>query len=140
MKVVLDTNVLISALLWEGLPNKILKLVEEGKLTLCLNEFILDELFNVLQRPKFRNRIRECNTSAEELIAGILEISNVFPNIKIPSVVKNDPDDDWVISCALISKSQSIITGDPHLLKISKFRNVSILTPRKFLSSLKSNM
>jgi putative PIN family toxin of toxin-antitoxin system len=66
MKIVLDTNVLISALLWRGLPNKILRLIEDGKLNLCINEFILEELFNVLQRPKFKYRIKELNTSIEK--------------------------------------------------------------------------
>ena len=92
MRVVLDTNVLVSALLWEGLPNKILKLIEEDALTLCIHEFILKELRDVLQRPKFKNRIKECNTSTEELLTGILELSSVFPDIAIPSVVKKDTD------------------------------------------------
>jgi len=136
MKIVLDTNVLISALLWRGLPNKILKLIEDGKLNLCINEFILEELFNILQRRKFKYRIKELNTSVEELIVGILEISEIFPNVQIPPVVKDDLDDNWILSCALVSKSKYIVTGDPHLLKIKKFHNIFILTPRKFLSSL----
>jgi putative PIN family toxin of toxin-antitoxin system len=133
MRIVLDTNVIISALLWKGLPNRILKLIEEGRLTLCINEFILDELINVLGRPKFKSRIEELNTSVDELIAGILKISEIFPDLKIASVVKDDLEDNWILSCALISKSRYIVTGDPHLLKIKKFHNIIILSPYKFL-------
>jgi len=138
MKIVLDTNVLISALLWKGLPNKILKIIENKELTLCINEFILEELSGVLQRRKFNRRINECKASLEELISGILEISEIFPNIEISPIIKDDLNDNWIISCALASESKYIITGDPHLLKLGKFRNIPILTPRQFLSMLHS--
>ena len=138
MRVVLDTNVLISALLWKGLLNKILKIIENKELTLCINEFILEELSGVLQRHKFNRRINECKASLEELISGILEISEIFPNIEISPIIKDDLNDNWIISCALASESKYIITGDPHLLKLGKFRNIPILTPRQFLSALRS--
>lgn len=137
MHVVLDTNVLVSALLWPGPSNKILKLVENKNITLCLNEFLLKELVSVLRRPKFRKRLIECNTTVEEITTGILEICKIFPITEHPRVVDEDPDDNWVFACAITSASVFIISGDAHLLKIGKYRNISILTPRQFISSVR---
>lgn len=106
----------------------------QGRLQLCLNNFLLEELFEVLNRPKFLARIKACNTSAEELITGVVASAKVYPDVKITAVVKSDPDDDWIISCAQVSDAQFIVTGDPHLLRLEKFRNILILSPRKFLT------
>ena len=136
MKVVLDSNVIISALLWPGTPNKILQLIEKREIKLCFTPQILKEIQEVLKRPKFLLRIKVCRTSTEELIAGISKIAELFPDIKIPSIVKEDPDDDRILSCALIANAQFIITGDAHLLKLKKFAGIPIITPHKFLKLL----
>ena len=137
MKAALDTNVIISGLLWPGLPNKLLKLAKIGKLQLCTNPALLKELSNVLRKGKFLARIVILNTTVEELIAGLLELVEIFPDKIIPPTVKADPDDDKVLSCALISGAKYIITGDSHLLNLKKWPGISILTPRQFLSHIK---
>lgn len=134
MRVTLDINVLVSGLLWIGPSNKILKLVEEQKIKLCLTPSILEELHQVLYRPKFLRRIKMCATSPEELIAGVSKSAILFSDIDIPRVVKDDPDDDKIIACAETSSSEYIVTGDPHLLRIKQHRAIFIITPRKFLT------
>ncbi len=136
MNIVLDTNVIISGLLWLGAPNRILQLIEKGEIKLCLTPQILKEVQEVLKRPKFLLRIKICRTSTEELIADISKIAKLFSDIKIPPVVKEDPDDDQILSCALVANAQFIITGDAHLLKLKKFAGIPIITPHKFLKLL----
>ncbi|TET09424.1 putative toxin-antitoxin system toxin component, PIN family [Candidatus Aerophobetes bacterium] len=137
MKIVLDTNVLISALFWHGLPHKLLRLIEKGTFTLCITTVLLEELRDVLSRPFFLSRIKERKTSCEELLAAILDMAELYPDKKIDSVIKNDPDDDKVLSCALVSGAKYIITGDPHLLKLKNWSDISILTPHQFLNLIK---
>lgn len=132
----MDTNVLISALLWQGPPNDILKLVKKGKFELCITPFLLKELSAVLYRDKFSRRIIALNTLAEELTNGMMRFFKVFPDRNISPTIKDDLDDDRVLSCAKFSGAKYIITGDPHLLKLKTWSGISILTPRQFLKML----
>jgi len=134
MKVVLDTNVLISALLWQGPPNDILKLVKKPNFELCITPSLLEELSHVLHRDKFSLRLLTLNTSAEELANGMMRFLKVFPDRNISPTIKADPDDDRVLSCAKFSGAKYIITGDPHLLKLKTWAEILILTPRQFLN------
>ena len=138
MKVVFDTNVIVSGLLWQGLPHKLLKLVKQGKIQFCITPSLLKELSKVLNDPKFSPRIVRLKTSVEELITGLLELLTIFPDEKIDPVVKNDPDDDKVLSCASTSGAEYIITGDPHLLKLKSWSNILILSPRQFWDRIKN--
>ena len=138
MKVVFDTNVLISALLWHGPPHTLLKMVEEGDLILCITPLLLEELRDVLCRPFFSPFIMKRNTSSKEILLAIAEIVELYSDKIIDPVVKDDPDDDIVLSCALISGAKQIITGDSHLLKIKKWLDISILTPQQFLKYIKT--
>lgn len=94
------------------------------------NTALLSELSDVLNRPKFSVRIRERKTSCEELLTGIIDITELHPDKNIRPVVKTDPSDDKVLSCALTSGSICIITGDPHLLKLKDWSGIFILTPK----------
>lgn len=133
----LDTNVLISALFWHGPPHKLLRLIEKGNITLCTTPLLLEELRNVLNRPFLSPFIKSHKTSCEELIASIFEIAELYPNKIIEPVVKNDPDDDKVLSCALVSGAKYIITGDFHLLDLKKWTDILILSPQQFLNNIK---
>ncbi len=137
MRIVLDVNVLISGLLWTGTSNNILKLVEQRKFKLCISPSIVEELCQVLNRPKFLQRIKICGASSEELIAGLCELALLFPDIDISRIVKDDPDDDKIIACAEASDAKYVVTGDPHLLKINRYGAITIVTPKQFLSILK---
>jgi len=138
VKIVLDTNVFISALFWHGPPHKLLRLIETGNLTLCITFPLLEELRDVLSQPFFSSFIKKYNTSCEELIAAVFEIAELYSDKGIGAVVKNDPDDDRVLSCALVSEAKYVITGDHHLLDLKKWSNISILTPQQFLNHIKT--
>jgi len=137
MKVILDTNVLISGLLWSGVPSQILNLVEEDKIKLCFTLKTLSELESVLQYSKFIPFLQKMEVSVDKLINRLSERAIVSSkNLKI-KVITEDPSDNKFLACALIVKASYIVSGDKHLLNLKKFQNIPILTPKQFLAEIK---
>ena len=132
MKITTDTNVLLSATLWEGDSFRILKKVENQEIELVLCEEILQEYVNVLAYSDIQEKIKDkeliVRTSVEELRA---MSTIVFPTIKI-DIVKKDPSDNKIIECALEGKASYMITHDNHLLVLKKFREIKIVRPEEF--------
>ncbi len=133
MRVVLDTNVIISALLWSGAPNQILQLAEAGQLTICLNQSILDELIGVLRRRKFQRRLQAVGKSVDEMLSALLPLVQVYAPATAPGAVPEDPDDEMFIACALSAGATFVISGDEHLLALQKYEQIRIVTPTQFL-------
>ncbi len=136
IKVVLDTNVLISALLWEGLPNRLLTLIKQGKIGLHTSAEIVDELEVVLGREKFESRIKELKTSVEELTSSILVLAAVYPTGEFPKVIEKDSDDNMLLACAFYSGAEYVISGDKHLLDLGSYGDVKVLSPREFFEEV----
>ena len=130
MRIVLDTNVLISALLFGGNPREILDRVTRGEVMLCLSEPILTELGNVLQRSKFGFPHTIVNQIVTELSA-ISEL--VLPAEKIQEI-KADEADNHVLGCAVEAHADYIVSGDSHLLELKKCRSIQVVSPQQFLS------
>lgn len=129
MKIVLDSNVLISAFLWGGKPKTILDRVFDGKDQLFISKEILDEIFDVLSREKFRLRKIIISSFLHE----IEEISElIFPSDRILEVLR-DVDDHKILECALEADADFIVTGDKDLLILKTFRNTGILLASEFL-------
>jgi len=130
MRLVLDTNTLVSALFWDGNERQVLRKCKSKEHQLIVSPQILDELTEVL-RVKFHvpdNKIREY---VEELIL-IAEI--VYPVGEIHAV-KEDPDDDIILETAMVGKVDMLVTGDKYLLKIKKYRGIVINRSRKLLGN-----
>ncbi len=122
MRVVLDTNILVSAFFWEGNESEIVRRCEEGELRSVTSPDILDELARVLDR-KFD--IPEERT--HEYIGEIILFSEVvFPTGEI-KVVEEDPADDVILETALIGNADVLITGDKHLLSLNRFKDIQIM-------------
>jgi hypothetical protein len=132
LKVVLDTNVLISAILFGGKPRQILEKAIRGEIRLCLSEPILEELKGVLQRSKFDYSPEMIQFILTEL-TGIADVVNPSEMIDL---VLEDPDDNRILECAVEAGANYIITGDIHLLKLSKYRNIGVLNAAAFLETL----
>lgn len=132
LKVVLDTNVLISAIVFGGIPRKILDLVIDGKIQLCISEAIINEVKSVLSRKKF-------NYPQKILDKIILELENITvdvePKIKI-NLIQNDPDDNIILECAKEINADIIVSGDNDLLSIIYFEGIKILNPKDFLETV----
>lgn len=133
MKVVLDTNVLISAIFWKGSPNLIFRLAEKGLIILITSQEILEELTGVLNRPKFAPYLRRTNHTLQTIIKEISLLAKVVLPTEPVSGISADPADDKFLSCAVSSGAAFLISGDRHLLALKKFRSITITTPAQFL-------
>ncbi len=129
LKVVLDTNVLISAILFGGKPRKILEKAIRGEIRLCLSEPMLEELSGVLRRSKFDYSPEMIQFILTELM-GIADFVNPSETIH---VVLEDPEDNKILECAVEAKANYIITGDSHLLKLSRYLHIEVLNAAAFL-------
>ncbi len=130
MRVVLDTNVLLSATLWSGsVAQKLLFKLFESNASIFSSLEIISEYTRVLKRD-FNYSDTEASYVASRVLAFV---TLVKPVVKL-SVVKEDADDNKIIECALASNSLFLITYDKALLKIKNYQNISVLTPEQFLA------
>lgn len=138
MRVVLDNNIFISGIFWQGPPHEIIKLAERDKIKIFSTLEILEELFNVLQREKFKPLFEEGETNVGEVFRRVLELVEISPTRKKVDVVKEDPFDNNFLACALTSQAYFIVSGDKHLLKLREFQGISIISPKDFLKIIKN--
>lgn len=129
LRVVLDTNVVISGLLFGGLPRQVLELAIEGVVELVTSPAMEDELERVLEVkfPQHRPAIKETLVAFQELM------THVVPHQTL-SAIPEDPSDNRVLECALAAHADAIVSGDHHLLACGKFRGIPILSPQAFLA------
>ena len=129
MKVVIETNVFVSSF-FGGNPRKIIDLWKKEKLTLCLSKDVLDEYIDVLQRVGL-----EDENEIRELLSLFAKGFNILFTTKTPKMraVKDDPDGDKFIECAVALKAEAIITGDKALEAIGEYMGIEILKPTQFL-------
>ena len=137
IKAVLDTNVLISGLLWSGVPRKILQAADEERFFLFTSTELLEELAYVLHRPKFKTSLAVRELGFKDALAQIVRLARlVIPKPLSEMVVAQDPSDDMVLACAITAGADVIVTGDGHLLELKEFRKIPIITPSSFFVSI----
>jgi len=131
MKVVIDTNIFVSSF-FGGNPRRIIDLWKTQKITLCLSKEILDEYIEVLQRIGLQDE-----DELGELLSLFKRGFNMLFTAKTPKVkvVKDDPDDDKFIECALALKAEVIVTGDKAIEAVGEYMGIKILTPQRFLKN-----
>ena len=129
IKVVLDTNVLISAFVFGGNPRKIFEKAISEKIHLFISEPLLDEIKRVLSRPKFSYSPKAIQTIIHELLL----VSDLVTPTKTINLIKSDPDDNKILECAIESKADFIVTGDYHLLDLESYHKIKIISPIKFI-------
>lgn len=128
IKVVLDTNIFISSIFWVGNPHKIVELAIDNDIEVYSSPEILTELEKVLKRD-----FKETQELIDKQIAIILKYSKIVRPTKKVNLVKEDPDDNKILECALSAKAKYIVSGDPHLYNLKKVFRITILTPKDFL-------
>jgi putative PIN family toxin of toxin-antitoxin system len=132
-KVVLDTNALISGLLWDGNEATIIEKAEKGEIQQFISPKILKELEGILKREKFTKRLEEKEYTDEKAVIKIALIATLIePNINI-SEIKEDPDDNRVLEYAVFAKVDFIISGDNHLLSLKRYSGIYIVTASEFI-------
>ena len=133
VKVVVDTNVLVSALLFGGKPGKLIPLWQRGTIRPLASKEIIDQCLRVLTYPKFKLAEEDINFLLYQEILPYFEIVDFEPR---PLIIKKDPEDDKFIRCALVGKAKWVISGDRHLLALKTYQKIKILTLSDFLQKV----
>lgn len=133
MKFVADTNVLISATFWKGDSEKIIIKAEKKEIKLILSKEIITEYSKVLNYSEIKNKIRNKRLEIGYTIQKIISIATIVePKMQL-NTVKEDPDDNKILECALEGKADYIVSQDAHLLKLKEFHGIKIITPKQAL-------
>jgi putative PIN family toxin of toxin-antitoxin system len=130
IRVVLDTNILISALLFKGELSRMVGLWQEGKIVPIISKETFHELRTVLEYPKFSLSRAEIKWLIENEILQFFEVVNVSEYIK---GVCRDPGDDKFISCAISANADYIVTGDKDLFDLKEYRSIRIIHASDFI-------
>ena len=131
-KVVIDTNVFISAFGWGGKPLKIVELLESAGIVNCISEDFILEVSRALAYPKL--------DFPQNLQSDILEFIIAHSSFFVPKKTLNvtpDPGDNMLIECALAAKAKFIVTGDKKFLAMKKYKDVTFISPENFLEILR---
>ena len=134
MKVVLDTNIWLSGIFWDGEASKVIKKAEKNNFQIIISEGILSEIVNVLNRKsKFQKYILNLKLSIEDILRTILSISTLIETKTKLDVIKADPKDNIILEVATDGKADLILSYDKHLLNMIEFRGTKIMSPSEFL-------
>ncbi len=139
MKVVLDTNVWVSAYISpKATPGRIVRAVPNGQVEAISTEHLWTELRRVLYEPKVRQALEARGQWDEARLLVALQLLVEFIENESPheNWLVEDPDDDWVIQCALSGNADYIVTGDKALLGLARIGNVLIVSPGDFVSNV----
>jgi len=129
MRIVLDTNVLISALGWQGNEYIIFQKCVRGELTLIISAEIIEEFQRVIQYDRFKF----IHDKADDFVNLLFEIGELIQPEEHFFLVEDDPDDNIFLDAAFAGNAAYIISGDKHLLHLQKFKSVKILNAHDFL-------
>jgi len=129
--VVLDTNTVVSALLFNGTASRLVELWQTEKVQVLVSTAIVKEYLRVLAYPKFALTEDEISGLLHEELLPFVEVVEVKRRVK---VVRRDPDDVKFIACALAGSAEFVVTGDRDLLAVRSFENVQVIQLRDFLA------
>lgn len=137
MRLVLDTNTVISGLLWAGgPPARLIDAAEARQIELASSTALLAELQGVLGRAKFAHQLAQRGFDAVDLFDGYAALVAHVTPAQLPQPVARDPDDDQVLACALAAQADLIVSGDGDLLDLKSFHGIPILTALQALDRI----
>lgn len=129
MKIILDTNVLVSGLFFKSIPFKILEGIKLGKYRTVVSREIIDEYKRTIDKLTEQFAHINANSQLELIVLS----SDICQPHRLSESICADPDDDKFIACAVASKAKIIVSGDRHLLEVSGYKGIEVLTPRQFV-------
>lgn len=127
LRLVIDTNIAVSAILWQGTPGRLIALATEGEIELFTSAALLDELADVLTRNKLAKPVAKTGRSADQLVKDFRRLVRRVRAAALTKQVSRDADDDAVLACALAAGADLIVSGDVDLLALGSFRNIPII-------------
>jgi putative PIN family toxin of toxin-antitoxin system len=137
LRVVLDTNVLVSGLVAEGgAPHRILDAWLDGHYTLVTSLYLTEELIHVLSYPRIAKRLNLDEGELAVILTALLSQAEITPgHLRLPGVTR-DPKDDAVVACAREGEADYIVSGDQDLLTLGEYEGIQVVTPRRFVEIL----
>jgi putative PIN family toxin of toxin-antitoxin system len=136
MRLVLDTNVLVSAFLWEGTPGRLIESASEQEAALFTSRALLDELAATLAKKKLAKAVAATGLSAEQMLRHYRRLATLVTARQLAQQVARDADDDVVLACASAAHADLIVSGDDDLLALKHYQGIPIVTPAQALLQL----
>lgn len=133
-RVVVDTNVLVSALLHRGPTAQLLEAWQRGRITLVVSREVVQEYLRVLAYPKFQLTTEEVRFLIER---HVIPYAHTVAVREVASVIAEDPSDDVFLACAVAGRARYLVSGDHHLVALKTYRGVTIVTPAALRSALR---
>ena len=127
MRAVVDTNVLVSGLLWYGAPHAVMERLRSGTLALVSSPALMAELADVIGRANFDAVLARSNTSRERLLAEVRQLAEIVEPPPLPAPVCRDPDDDKVLALAIAAQIDLVVSGDHDLLSLGSYAGIPIV-------------
>ncbi len=138
MKVVVDNNLIISGLLWDGPPSRLMEAVRDGRVQPALSLSLYEELEVVVHRRKLAARMERHGETPDRVLATVRAVAEMVVPEPLPIMPPGlrDLDDLAVLECAIAARAEAIITGDKYLLTLREYEGIPILTVRAVLEKL----
>jgi putative PIN family toxin of toxin-antitoxin system len=137
VRLVLDTNTVISALLWRGTPHQLVGTARARAVAVFTSPALLVELEEVLSRQKLTAAVTASGLTPAQLVQRYRRLATVIQPTPIPPTVLVDPDDDHVIACALAAQPDAIVSGAKDLLVLSASQGILILNAAQCLARMR---
>ena len=128
LRLVLDTNVLVSAFLWRGTPGRLVELAGEKEVQLFTSRTLLDELSATLTKKKLAKSVEATGLTADQMLANYKRIATTVSARQLDERVSRDADDDAVLACALAARVDLVVSGDDDLLVLGSFKDIAIVS------------
>lgn len=137
IRAVFDTNQFVSSLIaMSGVQAKLLRTWRDGRFELVSSPLIIDEIQRVLNYPKIRRRYGLNPQQISFMVALIAEYATIVKGDTPLDIIRDDPPDNAILACALEAEAHYIVSGDRHLLSLSVFQGIPIVTGRRFLDEI----
>lgn len=137
MRIVLDTNLLVSAVIAQGLPRRLVDAALTGAFELCTSDTLLAELLDVLSRDKFAARLAQAKLSPQGFVDDLRKIAVIVTPAAVPRVIEHDADDDHVLAAAVAAGAELIASGDKrHVLPLGSYLGIPIVSAREAVERL----
>ncbi len=140
MRIVIDTNLLVSGVISAGLPRQLVDAAKAGEFELCTSEVLLAEFLDVIARGKFAARLAQAGLTPSAVVQDLRALAVVFSPTTVAHVVLTDPDDDHVLAAALTGAADLIASGDKRdLLPLGSYQGIPIVTAKEALERIAAN-
>lgn len=140
MRIVLDTNLLVSGVIGAGMPRRLIDAAKSSEFELCTRELLLAERLDVLSRDTFAVRLDQADLSPEQVVDDLRHLAVVVLPTDTPRVVASDPDDDHVLAAAIAGQADLIASGDKRdLLPMRSYKGIAIVSAREAVARLEAS-